>query len=140
METILKESLYNYGHHSTKAITLSHALSQGQFSDADYLATTFPVMVQHFHSHGISTQPVIFCLADTLAEIKEACMRAFGAEENSSVGVEVLWAYNNLPGMDARSLTMSERNVRATLRILKVRAGLDSLKVAHIPYEVDGRY
>ena len=145
MEAILKESqrklpttefeMLNDGNHSTKAIILAHAVPEGLFSDADYLATTFPVMV---HLPGFPNQPVILCLADTLAEIKRACMRAFGWDENFPVGVEVKWAYNNQPG-DERTLGMSESNVRATLRILKARAGLDSLNMVPNPHEVLGR-
>ena len=56
-------------------------------------------------------------------------MRAFGADEISPVIVEVLWAYRNIGGKDVGSLKMSERNVKATLRMLKARAGLDVLRV-----------
>lgn len=123
----------NDRHHSTKAKVLAHAVSKGEFSDTDYFTSTFPVMVQcHFLTQP-AAQPVILCLADTLAEIKGACMCALGADENSLVSLEVLWAYNNLPGAVVRSLKLSEGNVRATLRILKARAGLDLLNVAHYP-------
>ena len=139
MEAILKESqgqfnttevnLTNYGHHSIKAMILAHAVSEGRFSDADYLASTFPVMVQSFLRPEPTPQPVILCLADTLADVKWGCVHALGVDEDSSVSVEALWAYNNLSGLDVRSLTLSDGNVRATLRILKARAGLDLLKV-----------
>ena len=137
METILEGSLGKLkttkvkligdGHHSSKALVLAHAVSEGRFSDADYLATTFPVMVECFVHPGTSAQPIIFCLADTLAEVKGACLHAFGADENSSVGVEVMWANNGL--RVAPTLKMSERNIKATLRILKARGGVDVLRV-----------
>ena len=101
MEAILKEpqgklpttenELLNDGHHSSKAIILAHAVSEGRFSDADYLAATFPVMVFCSLSGRPSYKPVILCLADTLADIKRTCMRAFGMDENSYVSVEVNW-------------------------------------------------
>ena len=140
METVLKESLgklrttevklIDDGHHSTKAIVLAHAVSKGRFSDADYLTTTFPVMVECRFRPDTSAQPIIFCLADTLAEVKGACLHAFGADENSPVGVEVIWA-NNGPrvALGPPTLKMSERDVKATLRLLKARGGVDVLWV-----------
>ena len=140
METVLKESLgklkttevklIDDGHHSTKAIVLAHAVSKGRFSDADYLTTTFPVMVECPFRPGTSAQPIIFCVADTLAEVKGACLHAFRADENSPVSLEVIWANNGLrvaPG--SLTLKLSEKNVKATLRILKARGGADVLWV-----------
>ncbi len=138
METVFKESLkilelpevgmHDDGHHSSKAIVLAHAVSKGRFSDADYLNTTFPVMVECLFCPGTSPQPMMFCLADTLAEVKSACMIAFAQDENFPVVVEVIWANKGL-GMAVGSHKMSERNVKATLRMLKVRAGVDVLRV-----------
>ena len=71
---------------------------------------------------------MIFCLADTLAEIKSACMIAFDQEGDFPLVVEVIWANNGLR-MAVGPLKMSERNVKATLRMLKVRAGADVLRV-----------
>ena len=138
METVLKESigklkakevmLIDDGHHSSKAIVLAHAVSKGKFSDADYLASTFPVMAQCVFCPGTPPRPIVFCLADTLDEVKGACMRAFAKEEDLPVVVEVTWANNGL-GMAVRSLKLSEGNVKATLRTLKARAGVDVLRV-----------
>lgn len=116
------------GHHSSKAIVLAHAVSKGRFSDADYLATTFPVMAQCLFCPGTPPRPIVFCLADNLDEVKGACMRAFAMDENLPVVVEVIWANNGL-GMAVGSLKLSERNVKATLRTLKSRAGVDVLSV-----------
>ena len=138
METVLQESLgklkttevklIDDGHHSSKAMVLAHAVSKGRFSDADYLATTFPVMAECTFCPGTPPGPIVFCLADTLDEVKGACMRAFTMSENLPVVVEVIWANNGL-WMAVGSLKMSERNVKATLRILKARAGVDVLRM-----------
>ena len=113
---------------AAKPSFLPHAVSRGPFSDADYLKTTFPVMVECLFCPGTSPQPIIFCLADTLAEIKGACMIAFAQDENFPVVVEVIWANNDLRTA-VGPLKMSERNVKATLRMLKARAGVDVLRV-----------
>ncbi len=138
METVLKESqkrlkrteveMINDGHHSSKAVVLAHAVSIGRFSDADYLTSTFPVMVECLFCRGTSPQPIVFCLADTLSEIKGACMIAFAQDENIAVVVEVIWANNGLR-MAAGPLKMTEINMKATLRMLKARAGVDVLRV-----------
>ena len=138
METVFIESLTNLnrrevemiadGHHSSKAVVLAHAVSRGRFSEADYLLATFPVMVECLFCSGASPQPMIFCLADTLAEIKGACMFAFAQDETSPVVVEVIWANNGLR-MAVGPLKVSESNVKATLRMLKARAGVDVLRV-----------
>ena len=138
METVFNESLkklkrkeveiYDDGDHSSKAVVLAHAVSKSRFSDTEYLTTTFPVMVECLFRGGTSPQPIILCLADTLAEIKGACMIAFAQDENFPVVVEVIWANNGLR-MAVGPLKMSERNVKATLRMLKVRAGVDVLRV-----------
>lgn len=116
------------GHHSSKTLVLAHAVSKGRFSDADYVNITFPVMVECVLCRDTSLQPITFCLADTLAEIKGACMIAFVQDENFPVVVKVIWANNGL-GMALGPLKMSERNVKATPRMLKVRAGVDVLRV-----------
>ena len=138
MESVFKDSLkkikrtevemLNDGHHSSKAVVLAHAASRGRFSDADYLKTTFPVLVECLFCPGTSPQPIVFCLADTLAEIKGACMIAFAQDEDFPVVVQVIWANNGLRTAIG-PLKMSERNVKATLRMFKARAGVDVLIV-----------
>ena len=138
MESVFKDSLkklkhtevdmLNDRHHSSKAVVLAHAVSRGRFSDADYLKTTFPVLVECLFCPGTSPQPIVFCLADTLAEIKGACMIAFAQDEDFPVVVEVIWANKGLRTA-VEPLKMSERNVKATLRMLKARAGVDVLRV-----------
>ena len=105
--------MINDGHHSSKAVVLAHAVSKGRFSDADYLTTTSPVMVDCVFCPSTSPQQMIFCLADTFAEIEGAYVIAFAQDENFPVVVEVT----------------SERNVKATLRMLKARGGADVLRV-----------
>ena len=62
-------------------------------------------------------------------------MIAFRQDENFPVVVEVIWANNGLH-MALGSLKMSERNVKATLRVLKVRLGGDVLMVhSEKPYK-----
>ena len=55
-------------------------------------------------------------------------MIAFAQDEDCPVVVEVVWANNGLRTA-MKPLKMSERNVKATLRMLKARAGVDILRV-----------
>ena len=49
---------------------------------------------------------MIFCLADTLAEIKGACMFAFAQDETSPVVVEVIWTKQR--STDGRGASQNE--------------------------------
>lgn len=138
MDSVFKDSLkklkrtefemINDGHHSSKDVVLGHAVSGGRFSDTEYLNTTLPVMVECLFCPGSSPQPIIFCLVDTLAEVKGACIFTFAQDENLPVAVEVIWANNGLQ-MAVGPQKLSERNVKATLRMLKARAGVDVSRV-----------
>ena len=55
-------------------------------------------------------------------------MIALAQDENIPVVVEVIWAHNGLL-MAVGPLKLTEINTKATLRMLKARAGVDVLRV-----------
>lgn len=106
--------------HTSRALKLAADLWQMEFPQVEYLGLTFPIMV----NYNDQLHPVVVSVAEEFEDLCRDLGFMFGIQ--GAISLRVLF---ERVGNDWRPHYLGPQNTRLMLRLLRTRAGVDTLMV-----------